>query len=753
MNLGNVWTLVCSLIAYCFLVFAFPAGCLGKYVRDKGFVFRFFFYQCIGNLYINFVMLFLGYINALNIITAYILLLGVPLAFVCIRERKYLVFLACDCKKTIYELMAGTHGFKVWCRNTGNKIREKCAKLKNRYIKGNVWEILIFFGVMAWLMWFYGWYKLHNTGYSHTDEETHLYWITELLNGNIFPTGMYPHGVHTLMAAISLLTGLTVTRVYLVFCIISDFFIYAAAYLLFRKMFSHVYVALAGWVAVALLGIFNTTTYFRFQSSFPMEFGLISAFGMVYFMFAYIRERKKIQITMFGLCITWSLMAHFYITILCAFICLCFGLIYGVYLYKKKMILSFVVAGLAGIILAVLPYGVGYVQGRNFERSIEWALGMAGSTQKGDNEEEEEESYENLTPEELQEKLEEERLEKELIDDIREPVSEEIREVFASFEVYLTENFVVNRNVSAAFLYAHMGMLVVSILLLIFRKEKEIPARWLFFTVFWMVGAVLACAYYLNIMTLIEVKRMATFLMFFTIPMFAFPFELLCSFLKKKSIGAVLSLITILAGIVAIFVTDNQKKERYYDITISEGDMLTCLDLVEHKKDFTWTVISPTNDLSVVRYDGYHYEIVDLFKEIDGGADSVYIPTPEIYVVLEQKPISFQTSKRKIDRSDVTSPKYVKPISPENALADIDFNMQIDEMHGADAPYYYQREIVMSKLYYWMEAMKDAYASHVTGYYEDDQVIVYKIEQDPYFLLNLALDYKTMARIDAEKNQ
>ena len=68
---------------------------------------------------------------------------------------------------------------------------------------------------MAWVIWFYGWYKMHNTGYGHTDEETHLYWIGALIHGNMFPAGMYPHGVHTLNAALGILFPLNVTRVYL----------------------------------------------------------------------------------------------------------------------------------------------------------------------------------------------------------------------------------------------------------------------------------------------------------------------------------------------------------------------------------------------------------------------------------------------------------------------------------------------------------------------------------------------------------
>lgn len=745
MNSGNVLTLVGSLIAYTIFMFVIPGLCLGKYVKEKGLIFRFFLYQCVGSIYITFITLFLAYVKLFNTVTAFLFFVAIPLSFVLIRERKRLVNTGQAFSQTFNELLSGTYGFNLLAKNISNAVHKKVADFRKRYISGNVLEMFVFLGVLVWLVWFYGWYKLHNVGYSHTDEETHLYWIAELINGNVFPVGMYPHGVHTLLAVISVLIGLNVTRVYLVFCILSVIFIYIAAYLLFRKMFSHAYVALAGWVAVALLDVFEITSYFRFQSSFPMEYGLVAVFGMVYAMFSFLKTRDKKDMVLFGLCITWSLMAHFYTTILCAVLCLCFGLVYGWHLFRKKLLLSFVIAGLAGILLAVVPYGVGYVQGYPFERSIAWALGMAGTNQDND-------IKENLSEEELREEAEKELLRKELIDDIDEPLQEEIRERFATLEVYLTENYAANRNISATFICIHIAMFVFALYLRFIKKQKGAAYKWLFFTVFWVVGAIMACAYYLNILVLIEVKRMATFLMFFTIPMFGFGMELLGRLAKiilNRRITGLLAL-AIIVELMVITHTDSVRKERFYEITISEGDMLVSLDLVENKENFTWTMVSPTNDLTVVRYDGYHYEIVDLIDELDEGAEEIYIPTSEIYVLVEEKPNSYVESKRKIDRSDVISPGHVKEISAKLALTDVDFDTVFDELHGADAPYYYQRDIVMSKMYYWMEAMKDVYASHISEYYRDEQVVVYKIEQDPYFLLNLSLDYKSMIEGDGD---
>ena len=121
-------------------------------------------------------------------------------------------------------------------------------------------------------------------------------------------------------------------------------------------------------------------------------------------------------------------------------------------------------------------------------------------------------------------------------------------------------------------------------------------------------------------------------------------------------------------------------------------------------------------------------------------------PTEEIYVVVEERAISFVSDRRKIDRSDVNSDENVNPVNPESALQEIDFSLGQGDIHGADAPYYFQRDKVMSKLYFWMEEMKEVYPGHISIYSKNDQVTIYKITQDPYFLLNLSLDYKEAAR-------
>ncbi len=739
----NMRTLVCSTVWYLILTCFIPSVCLSKYVKHRNITFRFFFYQCAGNLYLNFLMLALGYLKFINFFSALVSLILIPLILCCLREHRAIRRRVSRYIRLFEQLSAGTYGGRLLVKDIALRIKKTAGDLYRNYLKSRLPEILIFCAVMTWIIWFYGWYKLHNAAYGHTDEETHLYWISELIHGNMFPAGMYPHGMHTLVAAITVLTGLNVARVYLMFSVLSTALVFGFSYLMFRKCIGGRYTALVGWVIFVLADVFHTVSFVRFQISFPMEFGLAAAFCMVYAMLHYAQYKKKGDLLLFGLSISWTLMAHFYVTIFCAVICVCFGLVYFVTLIRRKMLPGFLIAGIAGITLACVPYIVGFMAGYQFERSIEWAFGVAGTSASS---REDAENEEDMTAGELAEETLQDRNEAML-----EAMPPGASKLWMQQETYLTYNYVNGHVTVRALMGADIALFIYALGGLILSKDKERFRRYLFWSVLWEAGAVLACTYYLGLPAIIEVKRMATFLTFLTVPLLCLPFEILRQLLKllhvKEDWSSRLIFGCVLAELVCLVYTGKVKSGLYYNITISEADMRVCLELVDKHEDHTWTVISPTNDLTLIRYDGYHYEITDLIKELDGGADSVYIPTPFIYAVVEKHPISFADDRREIDHSDIVSAYNVKEIRGEYALKDVEWNMNDGTgIHALDAPYYFQREILMSKLHYWMETVRQVYPNHVTEFYEDEQVCVYQIKQDPYFKLNLAVDYRVLAK-------
>ena len=79
----NVWTMIGSAIGYFLLTLVLPSVCLRKYTAQKELTFRFFFYQCMGNLYLNFVVIFLGFLHFINFVSLLVMLVILPLSVTC----------------------------------------------------------------------------------------------------------------------------------------------------------------------------------------------------------------------------------------------------------------------------------------------------------------------------------------------------------------------------------------------------------------------------------------------------------------------------------------------------------------------------------------------------------------------------------------------------------------------------------------------------------------------------------------------
>lgn len=55
--------------------------------------------------------------------------------------------------------------------------------------------------------------------------------------------------------------------------------------------------------------------------------------------------------------------------------------------------------------------------------------------------------------------------------------------------------------------------------------------------------------------------------------------------------------------------------------------------------------------------------------------------------------------------------------------------------------YIEQRLQIMSKAYYWAKAYAEKFPEEMQIYYEDENVIYYRLTQETYYLNNLKIDY------------
>ena len=128
---------------------------------------------------------------------------------------------------------------------------------------------------------------------------------------------------------------------------------------------------------------------------------------------------------------------------------------------------------------------------------------------------------------------------------------------------------------------------------------------------------------------------------------------------------------------------------------------------------------------------GYHYEMLDFLKEMESLEEDTVITLPSsvVYFFIEKKPIVYFDTDNPIKDAVVGS-----SVSEEWAMLPLSTKQGIKPYTGDD------RWTTMSRMYYWAQAFQKLYPYEMEVYYESDEFVCYRIQQDEYSLYNFAID-------------
>ena len=175
----------------------------------------------------------------------------------------------------------------------------------------------------------------------------------------------------------------------------------------------------------------------------------------------------------------------------------------------------------------------------------------------------------------------------------------------------------------------------------------------------------------------------------------------------------------------------------------TNGAIASTLRILKENEPFTFTILSPVDELRMTELYGYHFEEItllrrlqhvgdaeqrpfDIFKNnpLDEWDPNIYIPTKYVYIYIEKIPINYSLSYEGSGQS----------ISKEGADKPVPTGDGITCYQGE------ARWIVMSKMMEWLKALQKLYPESISTYYEDDTFVCYELVQGniPY---NLGIDY------------
>ena len=772
MNEGAVGYIIAIGFCYLILTAAIPALFLYNRIKHRPFLVRFAAYQVTGNLWITAWGFLFSYLNIWSEWLVILVALVLPVAV------KLFVF-----RRDLFERWRAYEDDKkeklVTSRGTVRAVRRKlqqqfCAFFE-RYIRHHYIVIIILILLAVFAVWYYGYFKIHYFTYASSDEATHLYWINSLFAGDSFPVGMYPHSMHFTMAAIHSISGIQTLIVNHYFSVIIMLMVHFTLFLAIKEL---VHSTAA---AIGAVGIYLFTDMFiaaRYHNTLPMEFGLIAMFAMLIFLTEFIRKRDRFSMWMAALAAGWTFHAHFYVGIFCLFLGAAYIIVYLKTMIRLKLLLKMLLILVVSAVVVVVPFAIGYAVGHRFEQSVDWALGVMGVD--ADKDISPDFIYKKTDdPESLKEDRNDRKDDKEDIAEQEERELTSIQKEFmtaSGFEEFteaaehlLTERLlafkgdapIIYNLLAFAFIY---GIAVLIWSGHVFRKkfrndtgskktyrqakQAYLVRNGLLLFVPAMVTAGIICGTmsYLGMIEVIDDTRASLMLAPVAAFLFALPIKAIEDLLglipvKNRSVIGTATLLCVGGGLGVFFTKAPVKlfvDLRCYAVTQQLSNELT-KDLIANHERNTWTVISPVNDLLAIRNYGYHYEIVDLLMEIEDGDSPIFMPTQDLYVVVEKESMNMNGYYWPADYHTqiVYNSDELREDSIDQNYYDLGYPWESPEMAYTD-----YRNVTMSKFYYWMEAFKKAFPHEVEVYSEDETVVVYHIRQDEDFPLNLAVDYR-----------
>lgn len=696
------------LASYFLLIVGLSALILGNTVKDENIFKRFMIYLMFGNLYISSIVFVLGYFKGLNRASLIISLILLSSSIWLFLNRKDIKEKMIKGLALLKKIVLGAYGVRLFLWRLGKKtMRRSKAFFKEIFQERKVESILVLL-IIAYNIYQYGINGIEFFTYMSPDEEVHLYWIQSLIGGEIFPAGVYPHIFHNVLAAIAVLFGMNALIVLKYIGPTLTGLIMIMLYFGLRKIFTWQYPALFGLMIYSVMNLYAEQATYRFQFAIPQEYAMIMLMPMVVFLFDYIEEKKILDLIFFGVSLSLMLGIHFYTAIIAMGLIVSTGLIYLYKIIRDKLFLKLLLCGVLSLAAALMPLGVGLTLGYEMEQSMDWATDVI----KRD-------IYTSEEPKAL----------------TRDGFVQDARQD-------LSKHVVQDINILYIFMAIMLITLIFNLFLIILKRGDPKSTYQIIFVVNSMLLIFLMLLRSLQLPTIMETKRLAIFFAYFSPFLIGMPLEIIGRLLRPFQIKKTLAIMSLGAMTAALLLIIKFNYLRplprfYYFQTV--GTMKTNMRIMEDYQDYSWTAVSPVNNISGVLNHGFHYELDEFIvkQENWNKNQKLTIPTEYVFIYIDKRPITDYGDRFYRNELKLMSRQLV---SKEDALKNLTINREENKHYKKERP------ILMAKAYYWAQEYMKFFPKEMDIYYEDPELIVYRIKQNKYALNNFSIDYGINSR-------
>lgn len=503
------------------------------------------------------------------------------------------------------------------------------------------------------------------------------------------------------------------------------------------------------------------------------------------------------NLLVFGLALSASVSIHFYTTIMAFFLCLCFLAFSLRKTFRKTHFLPLVTVAVLGVVISAVPMAGALASGMPFQGSIKWAMNIINGTDtkegRGQNNTattptatpapdssstgsqttdspEDGSSAGSQTPPGT-ENTEGELTGNETIVNTapKESIVNKSVRILKLIGNKLTKGVLANGYYT---IYPKQGKIyvlltVLSAIMLVSYKsvtafvKKHVPdfeldphsldghapmllASYIFLFLY--------AAPLIGLPELVAGSRLCSTIHLLLLSVAVMPLDLLFHILAScftKKLAQALSVCTLAAVCFLVIKTGYYHGYLYYELTRYNSAVGLVEQIIETYPQYTYTVVSPTDELYQIIQHGRHTDLYEFMNHTKYDAE-YYIPTEYVFVFAEKKPLQYAQSHFFHGPSwlaqEIYPALYTSFVSqcPDINNSEISAESAAEVYHTSRVwPIYTHLEnriILESRVYFWCHDFARLYTYETDVYYEDNDLVCYRIHQNPQRLFNLVID-------------
>ena len=661
------------------------------------------------------------------------------------------------CKKILQGSM-GIKGFLYRVQNRSMAVLKKAVWLFYCEVVCNTLQWILAGAVIAALFWIYGRQLILTYGYRASDIPVHLNWINQMSRGNLFASGVYPFGFHCMVYYLHAVFGFDTYVILCVFYLVQVFFIHIVLLAMLKLLCRSLYLPYAGIMVYILGSFWARQTYSRFGSSLPQEFGMIFVIPSVYFLIRFFQTEKKnlknretkLILGCFALAFSLTLAIHFYGTMIAGLCCIGIAVGFCTRFLNKEYFRRIMLTGIISVILAVLPMGIAFAGGTPLQGSLGWGLSVINGGSSDTEDTSENEVAQKQAMEEMAARLIEnaqnsnsEPVQTEetpvITEATKHSLADKAREIpkkmknLREMMVRRIQEFIINSQEQWCAYAVLAGIAVLILLGLVFIILRRITYGEMLMSAGFCMGilTLLLCAGNLGLPVLMDPARCSIYYAYLLIASMTVLGDGLLYLIFMPRI------LTIPRNAVSFILTVSMAAGMIHQGLVKTPDFIsdyvsngafTCLtNIIKENKDETWTIVSANDETQMGLDHGWHYETITFLRKQEhiNKDTKLIIPTEKVYFFIEKIPLNYSVVYSGSGQS----------ISKKGASQSLPNSGGIGMYQGES------RWILMSRMYYWVQAFMEMYPNEMKVYYESEDFVCYVMPQNMYHQYNFAIDY------------